>query len=210
MRLWERVASFLLGLGFGGFGVYVIFTTSNQVGSAALVIAGAAFSLIAVQGTRLVRFGSGSATVEMVQLRAAAKIIRQAEGEEDTERSEGMVEAAAIISPDLASSPSQQAMRYEARLHQALKRIGAKVQAQAVVGDRGLDFVVEDAGGRRTVIQAKYRSYGPLARSDLVDAVAQVNSLNDDLVRNAGMLLITNAPPVRCGAGVQRLTSGGD
>jgi hypothetical protein len=45
MRPWERVASFLFGLGFGGAGVYAIFTTTNQVGSAALVIAGAAFSL---------------------------------------------------------------------------------------------------------------------------------------------------------------------
>jgi hypothetical protein len=85
---------------------------------------------IAVQGTRLTRLGSGSASVEMDRLRQAAKIIKQAEVEadKDPELAEGMIEAAAIISPELAESPQQQALRYEDRVHQALLRTQADRQ----------------------------------------------------------------------------------
>jgi hypothetical protein len=197
MRPWERAASFLFGLGFGGAGVYAIFTTTNQVGSAALVIAGAAFSLIAVQGTRLIRLGSGSASVEMDRLRQAAKIIRQAEAEaeRDPERAEGMIEAAAIISPELAESPQQQAMRYEDRVHQALLRTGFKVQREyRLAGDFGFDFLIEDAGKRHAVVEARFLSHGPLTRPYVNQVLGKVESANDDLIRKAGVLYITNAP----------------
>jgi hypothetical protein len=66
----------------------------------------------------------------MDRLRQAAKIIKQAEVEadKDPELAEGMIEAAAIISPELAESPQQQALRYEDRVHQALLRTQADRQ----------------------------------------------------------------------------------
>jgi hypothetical protein len=62
MRTWERLLAGIVGAAAGAAGTYTVFETSNQAGSAALIVVGAAFLLVGVQGTRLIRLG-GSAGV---------------------------------------------------------------------------------------------------------------------------------------------------
>lgn len=191
MQWWERLGSVVLGLGAGGVGGYAVFATSNQAGSAALVLAGAAFLLIGLQGTRLVKLGGGGSSIEMARYEAAAQLVEHAERERDPEKAEGMAEAAAMISPTVARSPRAEARRYEDELHRALERTGMTVRRE-VVWDRGVDFVVETSDGRRALIEAKPRRYGTLAWADVQDAMNQVNAIAG--VGDAGLLIVTSAP----------------
>ena len=65
LRAWERAFAILLGLLFGTGGAFAIFDSSNQAGTAVLLLASAGFFLIGVQGTSLIRFGSGSGAIEL-------------------------------------------------------------------------------------------------------------------------------------------------
>ena len=195
MQWWERLGSIVLGLATGGAGGYAVFATSNQAGSAALILAGAAFLLIGLQGTRLVKLGGGGSSIEMARYEAAAQVMERAEREKDPEKAEGMVEAAAMISPTVVRSPQAEARRYEDELHRALERTGAMVRREVVWDptNRPVDFVVETGDGRRALIEAKPRRYGTLTGVDVQDAMNQVNAIAVG-VGDAGLLIITNAP----------------
>lgn len=191
----ERLGALLLGLGSGGAGGYAVFTTSNQAGAAALVLAGAAFTLIGVQGTRLVKLGGGGSSIEMANHRAAAKILQRASQESDPEIAEGMAEAAATISPTTASSPMNEAHKYEENLYDALRRISPVVQRDVAVDGGRIDFLAETAGGKRVLVEAKHVSLGrPLARKDVEAAAGRAAAYADDLGTEAGILVVTNAP----------------
>ena len=49
-----------MGIIAAGAGGYVAFERSNQLGSAVLLVIGAVFLIVGIQGTRLMRFTSGS------------------------------------------------------------------------------------------------------------------------------------------------------
>ena len=129
----------------------------------------------------------------MDRLRQAAKIIRQAEVEadKDPERAEGMIEAAAIIIPELAESPQQQARRHEDGVHQSLLRTGFKVQREyRFADDSSFDFLIEDAGKRHAIVEARFLSHGPLTHPSVNQVLGKVESANDDLIRKTGVLYI--------------------
>jgi len=121
--------------------------------------------------------------------------MERAEREKDPEKAEGMVEAAAMISPTVVRSPQAEARRYEDELHRALERTGAMVRREVVWDptNRPVDFVVETGDGRRALIEAKPRRYGTLTGVDVQDAMNQVNAIAVG-VGDAGLLIITNAP----------------
>jgi hypothetical protein len=130
----------------------------------------------------------------MAQVQAAVRVIERARHERDAEVAEGMVEAAAMISPAVARSPRQDARRYEDDLQVALERTGATVKRQVLLAPgRRLDFVVETGGGRKALVEAVARSYGPLTLNDVRNAVSQVDAITGG-VEDAGLLIITNAP----------------
>ena len=54
---WERAVAIIIGTAFAGVAIYALFNSANQAGTAALLLAAAAFLLMGVQGTALVRFG---------------------------------------------------------------------------------------------------------------------------------------------------------
>jgi hypothetical protein len=195
LRWFERVGAVVLGLGAAGSGGYAVFATSNQAGAAALVVVGATFLLIGVQGTRLIRLGGGGNSIEMAQYRAAVRVIERAKREETADVAEGMVEAAAIISPAVVPSPRVEVRKYEDELHRALERAGVMVQREPVVaGGRVVDFVVETGGGGRAVVEAKARRYGALTMRDVDEMINQVNTISGGRNHDAGLLIVTNAP----------------
>lgn len=96
----------------------------------------AAFLLIGVQETALVRFGSGSASVELDR-RVAAAVQRADEvAEQDPQLALGILEGAAIIEPRVGPAASAfRAMSYESAIRRALERVrpeGATRDGRAV------------------------------------------------------------------------------
>src|SRR2546423_8221089 len=51
LRKWERAVAMLIGTVLAGLAIWALFTSSNQAGTAALLLVAAAFLLIGVQGT---------------------------------------------------------------------------------------------------------------------------------------------------------------
>jgi len=90
----------------------------------ALLSVAAAFLLVGVQGTALIRFGGGSASVEL-DLRVAAVVRRADEAaEQDPQLALGILEGAAIVEPRVG--PDAKAARmlgYQSAVRRALERI---------------------------------------------------------------------------------------
>jgi hypothetical protein len=191
MRRLERAGAVAVGLSAGGAGAYTVFQGTNQAGSAALVLVGAAFLLIGIQGTRLIRLGSAGTTIELAEREVASRLIERAEREKDPEIAEGIAEAASIVSPSVARSPILEARTYELEVRRAIKRVG--MIPVPLPANAGIDFEVTNHTGRRAFIEAKHRRYGPLLTKD-VDLVAgrATRMLPDD--DNSGVLIVTNAP----------------
>jgi hypothetical protein len=181
-----------LGLAAGASGGYAVFATENQAGAAALVVIGAAFLLIGVQGTRLAKIGGGGNSIEMSQA-DVYQVINRAK-REDADVAEGMIEAVAILNPAIGPSPREEARRYEDELYQALLRTGVNVTREPSVQDRRGDFLVETSEGKRALVEAKRRSYGPLTRLDVEKSTRQATALAGGLETAAGVLVVTNAP----------------
>ncbi|WUR59789.1 hypothetical protein OHS32_32825 [Micromonospora chokoriensis] len=188
----ERAAAVVFGSASSLSGGYAVFETSNQAGSAALVLAGAAFLLIGVQGTRLIRFEGAGSSIEMDS--AAEHLVEAAKREPEADRSEEIVEAAAKISPSVVTPSLPDPRSYEDDLHRALKRTSGRV-TRDIIWDRSgrpLDFLVEFDGGRRALVEAKSRRYGAFTMSDVRNAIDQVEAVAG--VGDAGLLIVTNAP----------------
>src|SRR5437762_4589508 len=123
-RRWERAAAMVIGTVLAGLAILALFTSSNQAGTAALLLVAAAFLLIGIQGTALVRFGSGSASIELDR-RVAAAVQRADEvAEQDPRLALGILERAAIIEPRVG--PAAAAVRhisYESAVRRAVVRV---------------------------------------------------------------------------------------
>ncbi|MFI6134157.1 hypothetical protein [Micromonospora sp. NPDC051141] len=188
----ERGLALAVGLSSGGAGGYAVFESSNQVGSAALILTGAAFLLVAVQGTRLVRLEGAGNSIEMAD--AAEQLVEVAKREPDADRAEGMIEAAAIISPRTVASAGPDRRTYTDELHRALRGTARQVSREVATHRPGrpLDFVVEFEDGRKALVEAKARRYGPFTMLDVHEAMLQVSSVAEP--GDAGLLIVTNAP----------------
>lgn len=168
LNLWERTGAIALGLGAGVPGVFAVFDSSNQVGTAALFGAAAAFLLMGVQGTPLAKFGSGDkAMVVFRERRRIQKQLLQRAATEDTpEGAEAYVNAAEIVAPspvitgaDWAPLP---AATYEDAVRAALERLvgrteGWTVESEVPIGNRRIDFVVR--APNRTAIGIEVKNY---------------------------------------------------
>lgn len=186
MQRWERWAATVLGFILGGLGAWAVFKSSNQAGSAVLLLIGAAFLLIGVQGTPLIKIGGNTANLELERRRRRLeKAIEEAKSETNPEVAQGMIEAATIIEPELALSPRTQANLYEDRVGAALRNIFEDVQRESPP-DR-YDFAVKTPMGQ-TAIEVKYRRDGPFRARDVADVVRRHKGKNDKIV------IVTNAP----------------
>jgi hypothetical protein len=192
LRWYERTASAVLGLAAAASGGVAVFVSQNQAGAAALVVVGAAFLLVSVQGTRLAKISGGGNAIEMSQANVHRVITRAKR--EDAEVSEGMMEAVAILHPSAGPLPSKEARQYEDVIHQALLRIGVTVTREPKIGDSSADFLVETAEGKSALVEVKRRSYGPLTLLDVKNATRQASAIAEGLDTAAGILVITNAP----------------
>ncbi|MEV4727501.1 hypothetical protein [Micromonospora humida] len=183
---WERLGAVVLGLGAGGGGAWAVFTTDNQAGSAVLVIIGAAFTLMGLQGTPLIRVGSAESGVELERRRRRVdRAIEQARQEESPEVAVGIVEGASIIEPNLFRSARYRNELYTSKVALALQTAGAMVARSNP--DYGHDLVATTESGVANV-EVRYREHGPLRMQDVRQA--RVYSYSGA----RALLVVTNAP----------------
>jgi hypothetical protein len=181
-RWLERASCVIVGVIAGGAGGYVAFERSNQLGSAVLLVIGGVFLVIGIQGTRLMRFTSGSNIVELEQKkRIVADAIEKAQDEGNVEKASGIAEGAAIIAPSLNVVNS--GLRYELEVASAIVGLGYLVTPAATYA--GWDFIISDESGRK--IYAELRRYLKPVPLPVVEALLY----RAFSTRLAPMLLIT-------------------
>ncbi|QKV77086.1 hypothetical protein [Amycolatopsis sp. Hca4] len=98
MTGWERALACLFGFGIAGAGGVAVFVSSNQAGTTSLVLIGAVFLLIGIQGTPIAK-----ATKDSIELRArrVAKKAKELAKEGRADDAEGFIEGAIVAEPRL-------------------------------------------------------------------------------------------------------------
>ncbi len=157
LRMWERLVALGVGITSGGAGGYAVFATSNQAGTAVLLALAAVFCLVGIQGTPLIRFASGSNSIELDRRRRSIdQAIEEAKAEENLDKAAGIVQGAVIAEPNLPRPAYYDYVVYEQELRTAIAKIGYSLTDVSRVSDGGFDFVVQDQGSRTIYIETKY------------------------------------------------------
>jgi len=183
---WERTVAIIIGAAFAGVAIFALFNSANQAGTAALLLVAAAFLLIGLQGTALVRFGSGSTSVELDR-RAAAAVERADEvAEQDPQLALGILEGAAIIEPRIGPAASAfRAVSYENTVRQALERVRPE-RTTITAAELPVDLTVLAPSGK-VLVSVVYRRSRSLQQLDLAPLVS-TRQLEDAV----GGLVVTN------------------
>lgn len=151
----ERAVVSIIGISAVGAGAYAIFVSSNQWGTAALIIAGAVMALIGIQGTPLLRFTNSSTTVELARKRSKLESeVNEAKAQGDISKAAGLAQGAHIAEPRLMARPAYRGLLYEHSVNLALVRLGYLSAALAGF-DHGYDLQVRDEAGRIIGLELK-------------------------------------------------------
>ena len=167
----ERMTAIAVGAAAGGVGGYAVFASTNQAGTAILLILSAIFLLIGIQGTSLIRFSSGSNMVELDRKRQRVEQAVKEAAEDDVERAEGIIEGAALAMPDLRSFTFAHEMLYVRRLELAILELGYDANSTGIY--LGPDIRVRDSRGAVVEIEVKYREQSPLSPKVIRDELAR-------------------------------------
>lgn len=164
-----------VGVSATGAGGYAIFVSSNQWGTAALIIAGAVMTLIGIQGTPLLRFTNSSTTVELASKRRRLESeVKEAQAQGDVAKAAGLAQGALIIEPRLMR-PEYRGLVYEQNVNLAFIRLGYRASPQARY-DGGYDLQVSDDDGH--VIGVELKAYTrPVSSQVLRDLNARYANL---------------------------------
>ncbi len=168
----ERVCFIIAGVVAGGAGGYAALERSNQLGAAVLMVIGAVFLVVGIQGTRLMRFTSGSAIVELERKKKRiANAIEKAQDEGNLEKASGIAEGAAIAAPALLRRSV--GIQYELNVTSAIIDMGYHVTGTAL--DRGFDLIISDDSNHVIFAELK-RLTRPVPRQAIDRLLLQVAS----------------------------------
>jgi hypothetical protein len=190
LRRWERIGALVVGLVSATVAGFALFLTSNQAGTAAFTIVAAAFLLIGVQGTALVRMSSGSGVVELERRQRVADAVNRAQelAKTEPEVARGIMEGLALVEPSVGPAAGAfQALSYEQAVRRALQRTRAGT-AHISEAAQPADFRLEEPGGT-VVVSVSYRRSQNLQINDLAPLVG-----SKDLEDAVGGLVVTNRP----------------
>lgn len=163
----ERACFIIVGVIAGGAGGYATLERSNQLGAAVLLVIGAVFLVIGIQGTRLMRFTSGSNSVELEKKsRSLVRAVEKAQAEGNIEKASGIVEGAAIASPALGLSRDL-GLQYELQVSGAIVGMGYLVKP--FVLDSGYDLIISDESSG--MIHAVLKRYSGLVSRRSVETL---------------------------------------
>jgi hypothetical protein len=165
---WERIAAGLVGAAGGTAGTLAVFHTSNQAGSAALLLLSSIFLLISVQGTAIRR--ANRELLELDRRTSPRVVIRRAEEvllEGGTAEAKQFLDGAVASNPILADSPQVAAFessvanaeQYEHALMGALWAIsnGLYSEVHRSHYDLGADFTLTSKTQDKVVhVDVKY------------------------------------------------------
>jgi hypothetical protein len=153
LHWFERTFVTTVGVSAVGAGAYAIFASSNQWGTAALIVAGAVMTLIGIQGTPLLRFSNSSTTVELASKRTKLESeVKEAQAQGDVSKAAGLAQGALIAEPRLMR-PEYRGLIYEQNVNLALLRLGYRTALQTV--DRGYDLQVFDSDDHLIGVELK-------------------------------------------------------
>lgn len=190
MSTWERAVALAIGVLAGGGGGWAVFVSDNQAGTAVLLLMAAAFLLIGVQGTPLIKFDSTSGNLELERRmrKRAEKVIEASKDEENPDVAKGLLDAAAILEPELiGDSPQALGLAYEMRVGKALRGLFDEVRDAGAC--EYTDYLVETPLGV-TAVEAKYRHRRPLNLRDVEDVVRKIDSGGESIRK---ILIVTNS-----------------
>ena len=163
----ERACFISIGVIAGGAGGYVAFERSNQLGAAVLLVIAAVFLVVGIQGTRLMRFTSGSNIVELEQKkRIITDAIEKAQDEGNIEKASGIAEGAAIAAPALGLAKNL-GLQYELQVTSAIVGMGYFVTHSSL--DSGFDLII--GGGTDRIIYAELKRYSRPVPRQIVEAL---------------------------------------
>jgi hypothetical protein len=178
------------------FGGYAVIATENEVGTAAVLLTGAVFSLMGIQGTPLRRFGSGEHGADFASVvkqrlgRAAGKAQQDGRPPEVAAAIADLAEE--IISPRMRSVERGPAAYYD-QVKAAIWRVGATDITDLNDGHRhGFDLVATLPSGKANVDVA-LTSRLSLGLYDVMRANQAIELLGNRFP--GGFLMITNVPP---------------
>ena len=180
-----------VGIAAGGGGGYAVFASSNQAGTAILLILSAIFLLIGIQGTSLIRFSTGSNTVELERRKRTVERAVKEIAKEEPERAAGIIEGAELALPSFASIASTAeaallAVQYGKRLSVAISAMG--YTTRDIPRDYEPDLTVIDREGRVIHVAVTYsRNERPVTRR-WVEIVALPH------MGTIPLLLVANSP----------------
>jgi hypothetical protein len=181
-----RVAAAALGGGLLGIGVVAVFVSSNDVGSAALLAAGAALVVIGYAGDRIRRFKAGSFEVELLVPAILARVAEAAKksgnlelGEQlDAEAAEALARLGSFaesydrIRASRPAGPRRTSMLDEQWEQARLDNLGRALTAEQVseLFRKGGD------GQRRAALRAMYDDPTRFEFNDVVEAIQDSKS----------------------------------
>jgi hypothetical protein len=166
-----------------------VFASSNQAGTAILLVLSAIFLLIGIQGTSLIRFSSGSNTFELERRKRNVEQVAAEVAKEDPDRAAGIIQGAEIALPALGSFSQSEGLLYERRVETALGSLGYVAISRDGVGDHGVDIELFRPGHPESVayVEAKYRRNGRLDTSTVRRLIER------SAILRAPYLIVTNA-----------------
>jgi hypothetical protein len=165
-----------------------VFASSNQAGTAILLVLSAIFLLIGIQGTSLIRFSTGSNTFELERRKRNVEQVAAEVAKEDPDRAAGIIQGAEIALPALGSFSQSEGLLYERRVETALLSMGYVSTGLRGV-DYGYDFALSRAGDSeaKVYVEVKYR------RSARLDASTVRSLIDRSAFLRAPFLIVTNA-----------------
>ena len=172
----ERWGATSAGVLLAGGGVCAVFLTGNQAGSTALVLMGAVFMLMGIQGTPVTRASKDSVELASRPEEIALKAKKIAE-EGDPKDGQAFLEGAVSADPNLRSSPAIRNATgelYEMQVRHALELITWDKQLRAYRADTyfddPIDFSIREVPRR-----------GVLGSGTLVDVIVKFSKSNSPL-----------------------------
>ena len=219
----ERWLAGLIGLAGVSVGGVGIFLSDNQAGTTAILLLGAVFLLMGVQGTAITKAGKDS--VELERRREARKVLSEAVEaveQEEPEQAAELVREAKSIDPSLASDPGVRYLNsqiYEREVYDAIRRQVGQLLGEGQLdasdvdfdpnvrySDRQVDALITLRGGERTqqiAIEIKRTSTSPSNWSRRIrEGVSQLR-----LIGLPGLLIVDALPSSQSSTLVGRLSS---
>jgi hypothetical protein len=211
LSMKERISAGAVGLGGVGAGGAGVFLSSNQAGTSAILILGAMFLLMAVQGTRIIKLSKDGAELER-KFRQARRLVEKAADEAADGNLQAAVayqDAAKAIEPRIEREPIARvvtAQIYELEAYEAVRRAYDNLvksgRVKSVPGSTltfnpdsdprtgyRYDAVLNRPGERPIIFEMKLSRSGSPLRSSIVEQAGQ------QIKATGGRgLLITNAP----------------